>query len=185
MSNVKKPFYKKWWFYLLAVIVIIVLANSGGNDTPADTSTNGSKTAAPEAQKESKLNEEAAIGKLSYIASDVKKATTIGNNQYLQKTTENQYVIIKVKVTNNGDKSQTLDTSMFKLKDSSGKTFTASGEADTYINDDLSFFLQQVNPGTSKSGSIAFETPKDTKGLKLDVTGGMFSSKTATIDLAQ
>lgn len=172
---VNKSIYRRWWFWLLCIIVIIILvqACSGGQSTPAPTPAPNSSTPQTSTPQEYKLNDEVKAGNIGYTASEVKRSTKIGQNQYLQKTTENEYLLIKVKVSNNDKETRTIDTSLFKLKDAEGKEYSAMAEADMYVNTDNSFFLAQVNPGTSKSGYIVFEIPKNLKGLKLQVSSGL------------
>jgi len=171
MAN--KSIYKRWWFWLLCIIVIIIIvkACSGGQPTP--TPSPNSSTPQTSTPQEYNLNNEVKAGNISYVVSEVKKSTKIGTNEFLQKTTENEYLSIKVKVTNNDKEARTIDTNLFKLKDAEGKEYSAMGEADIYVNTDNSFFLAQVNPGTSKSGYIVFEIPKNLKGLKLQVSSGL------------
>lgn len=133
-----------------------------------------------------KLNETAKAGNLAFVVSDVRTASFIGDNQYLRKKTENLFVIIKIKISNNDKSSRTIDTNLFKLKDSSGKEYSAMADADLYVNDPgQSFFLAQVNPGIDKTGNIVFEIPQGLSGLKLECSSGLgfTGGKFATIDL--
>jgi hypothetical protein len=173
MAN--KAIYKRWWFWLLCLLVIILLvkACSGDQPTPAPTPSPNTSTPQTSPQEEYKLNDEVKAGNIAYIVSEVKKSTKIGQNEYLQKTTENEYLIVKVKVTNNDKDTRTVDTNLFKLKDAEGKEYSAMADADLYVNPNNSFFLAQVNPGTSKSGYIVFEIPKNLKDLKLQVSSGL------------
>jgi uncharacterized lipoprotein YehR (DUF1307 family) len=167
---VNKVRYKHWLFYLLIIISIISVSACGnGQDTPGPDKENQKEPAG----KEYSLDQEVNAGKLGYVVSEVKKDNKIGENEFLQKTTENQFLLVKVKVTNNDQEARTIDTSLFKLNDSEGREYTAMADADLYVNEGSGFFLAQVNPGTSKSGYIVFETPQDISGLKLQVSSGL------------
>jgi hypothetical protein len=191
--TMKKPIYKIWWFWVLIVVgIMMISAISGGEES---TNNPSSSVEPQETQKEDvssntseqtyQLNEEAVATKLSFIVSEVKKDTKIGTNEYLQKMTENEYVIIKLSVTNNDVEARTIDDSMFKLKDSNGKEYTTMSGADLYVNEDVSFFLTRVNPGLKLTGYIVFETPKDLTGLILECDSGMLfkAGETVKIDL--
>lgn len=173
-EKIKKPIYKRWWFWVVAVFIIVAVAGGGDN-----TDNNSSTAVAPvnEQKQEQpvtfKVNQEAKVGNLSYVASDIKTATVIGSNPYLQKKTEEQFLLVKIKVTNNDKEARTIDTNLFKLFDTQGKEYSAMGEADLYVNNDSHFFLEQVNPGMSRSGFIVFEIPKGMQGLTLQCSSGL------------
>jgi len=184
--KIKTLFGGKWLICLIAILISLAVAGCGGSST---STTSGSQPAEQKASEEAKpatykLNQEVKVGNLSYIASEVKKAQTIGN-EFLNKKTEGLFVIVKVKITNNDKESRTIDTNLFKAKDAQGREFSADPEADMYVNGDNSFFLEQVNPGTSRSGYVIFETPKDVKGLTMEVSSGLGWSggEYASIDL--
>jgi hypothetical protein len=88
-------------------------------------------------------------------------------------TTTGKFVIVQVTVLNNDKESRMVDGSMFKLVGSDGTEFSAYSEADMYINSDLGFFLEQVNPKMTRTGKIAFEVPADASGLQLEVSSGL------------
>lgn len=198
VQTLKKPIYKKWWFWLIVIIIIIAIASKGKDEksaaTSADKSVESSKSGESTSKDDSKksnstvykLNEEAKAKNLSFVVSEVKSDTKIGKNEYLQKKTDNQFLILKITVTNNDKDARTIDTAMFKLKDSAGKEYSAMSDADLYVNGDgTTFFLAKVNPGLNKTGNIVFEIPKNLKGLKLECASGVGfqAGTTATIDL--
>lgn len=173
---------RKWLVGAIAAITVLVVAGCGESSTPtsATTSSNQPSGETQEAAKPSeeqkpvafKLNQEAKAGNLSYVVTQAKKTKTVGN-EFLNKKTEEQFVMVKVKVKNNDKESRTIDTNLFKIKDNQGREFSADVEADIYVNNNSSFFLEQVNPGTSRTGYIVFEIPKDAKGLTLEVSSGL------------
>jgi hypothetical protein len=167
-------------YCIVLVVAIIGMSVSGPHNNTAPTT-------ASKAQQSQvfKLNETATAGKLAYIVSEVKATKTIGTNQFLTKTTDNQYIVLKVKVTNNDNDARTIDTNLFSLTDGQGRKYSAMADADMYVNGQSSFFLQQVNPGTNASGYIVFETPPGITGLKLHCSSGLglASGSEAVIDL--
>lgn len=181
MSETKKPFWKKWWVWVIGVILLIGIAGASGGDestkptatTPQSAEQNQESAKTEEAKPTTyKLNQEVKVGNLSYVASEIKKTTSIGN-EFLNKKTEEQFVLVKVKVKNNDKEARTVDTNLFKVKDNQGREFAADAEADMYVNSNANFFLEQVNPGTSRSGYVVFEIPKDAKGLTMEVSSGL------------
>lgn len=194
-AKVKKPFYKKWWVWVIAVIVVISVASNSGKDSGKTTSTStgeGAKATSGQTQSKSqeeqkfKIGDTVKVGDIEYIVSDVKDSKSIGTNQYLKKETDSNFVTIKVTVKNTSDKAKTIDTSMFKLKDSKGIAYSADAGVDMYANEaGKSFFLQQANPNVPKTGNIVFETPTKNadEPFTLEVSGGMVSIKSANITL--
>ncbi|NLO98589.1 MAG: DUF4352 domain-containing protein [Peptococcaceae bacterium] len=160
--------YKSGLHLVIFIVLILFISACGGQPN-----TTGQESTQPPAGKDYGLNEEVNAGKIGYVVSEVKKDKKIGQNEFLQKTTENQFLIIKVKVTNNDKETRTIDTSLFKLLDSEGKEYSAMADADLYVNEGNGFFLAQVNPGTSKSGFVVFEIPENVSGLKLQVSSGL------------
>lgn len=195
-AKVKKPFYKKWWVWVIAIIVIIGVSNAGkdGSKTTSTSNGEGTKTtsgqvqANKEEEKKFKIGDTVKVGDIEYIVSDVKDSKSIGTSQYLKKETDSNFVTIKVTVKNTGDKAKTIDTSMFKLKDSKGTVYSADAGVDMYANEaGKSFFLQQANPNIPKTGNIVFETPtkNSDEPFTLEVSGGMVSIKSANITLVK
>ena len=176
------------------IVFVVAVVNSSPSSTRTASSSSPSVSApatsspaqpAASIAPDYKLNETAIAGKLSYIVSSVNITNTIGTNPYMTKTTDNQYVVLKVKVINNDNDARAIDTGLFTLIDSQGKKYSAMADADMYVNPNSSFFLQQVNPGTDLSGYIVFETPKGIKDVKLHCSSGFAfaSGSEAVIDL--
>ncbi|CAG7651682.1 DUF4352 domain-containing protein [Paenibacillus allorhizosphaerae] len=203
--KIDKPFYKKWWFWVVAVIVVFVAIGNKPEDktTPRNTvaeaviakqnadAEKAEKAKQAEVKKEqqpviAKLDEEVKAKNLSFVVSEPKITNVIGKNQFLQKKTENQYVVVKIKVTNNDKDARTIDSNMFKIKDSAGKEYSADSGADIYINESgNTFFLKKINPGLTASGHVVFEMPKDLKGLVITCDSGIgfMAGATAVVDL--
>lgn len=191
----KKPIWKRWWFWVLAIIVIGAIGvNSGGNtdtetaNAPAqeqqqEQSSGGQQK---EQAKEYKVGDVVPVEKFEYKVNSIKTATKIGN-EFLNKKTDGQFLIINVTVTNKDSEARIIDTSLFKIIDSQGREFEPMADGDVYVNENVEFFLQEVNPNLSKTGNIVFEMPKDAKGLKLEVNSGVgfAAGTTALINLGR
>ncbi|WLD94415.1 DUF4352 domain-containing protein [Alkalihalobacillus sp. AL-G] len=80
-------------------------------------------------------------------------------------------MIIDLKVTNNDKEARFIDTEMFRLVTADGTEYSADSEADMYVNEDIGFFLQEVNPKMSKSGKVVFEVPAE-GDFQLQVSSG-------------
>ncbi len=74
---------------------------------------------------------------------------------------------------------------MFKLKEGDA-VYSADAVADTYVNGtDKGFLFEKANPNISYTGFVVFETTKKSIEIvyELNVFGGVFSAKSAAIDL--
>lgn len=194
-AKIKKPFYMKWWVWIIAIIIISSIASNSGdkgkNTTPTSTNSstsNNSTQPTQQAKKEFKIGETVKAGDIEYTVASVQDKKSIGQNEFTMKNTENNFIVLKVSVKNMGDKSKTIDTNMFKLKDFKGTTYSADAGIAMYANEvGKSFFLQQVNPNITTTGFVVFETPTknaDTPYI-LEVSGGLISVQSADIKLIQ
>ncbi|MED0676946.1 DUF4352 domain-containing protein [Aneurinibacillus thermoaerophilus] len=191
----KKPIYKKWWFWLLVVIVLGAIGNSG-EDKPQETATapvtqsaSTQPAEAPKAEapaKTYKVGEAVPVENFIYTVSKISNKKQIGN-EFLNKKTENTFLVIDVAIKNGDKEARMMDTSLFKLKDANGTEYDPDAEADMYVNGDNPFFLSNVNPGLTKKGKIVFELPTDAKGLQLEVNSGVGTAagKTELINLGK
>ncbi|MBE1443907.1 DUF4352 domain-containing protein [Paenibacillus sp. OAS669] len=128
-----------------------------------------------------KIGEPVAAGKFDIVATNYKTAAEFKTKYSVEKT-ENQFVIVDVKITNKDDRARDVSSRMFKLVDVDGKTYDPY---DKTIVDDNVFLYETVNPGISRSKSVLFETPKDIKVAKLRVDSGvaLAGGKPVDIDL--
>jgi hypothetical protein len=66
-----------------------------------------------------------------------------------------------------------MDSTMFTLHDSQGNAYDADPSAFMYLENQESFFLDNVNPGLARTGDIVFEVPEGLTGLSLEVDSGV------------
>lgn len=187
----KKPFYKKWWVWLIAIIVVIAIA-SGGEDTPTDTAggsadTTDKKVDAP-AKEEAKvagIGETIKVGDVEFTVNKISTAKNIGGEY--GSNAQGTYLLANVTVTNLGNEAITTDTSFFQLK-AGEKTYDADSVASISADMELNFFLQQVNPDLSRTGTVVFDVSDAliaNPDLMLQVQTGFFGTETGTIKIGQ
>lgn len=96
---------------------------------------------------------------VDYIVTSVKNTTKIGSEE-----TENNFIIVTVKITNNGKEVWDKSPSSFILL-CDGAEYEYNFDATLSLPDHMSYFTE-INPGISKTVNIAFETPnKSTESL--------------------
>lgn len=185
------------------VVLLIVIGGSNSDDTkptapsqaisapakPIETpvSATPQPTAqtpapAPEPAKVFKIGQDVAVGDLVFKVESVNTAKQVGN-EFLNKKANAKFQLIKVTVKNNGKEAVTISDSFFKLLEDDGTEYSSDTAAAIYANQDGSFFLEQINPKTAKTGVIVFDIPETAKNLKLQVQTGLFGTEQESIEL--
>lgn len=191
----KKPFYKKVWFWLLAIVVLIIFGGAlGGSDTDNTKSSDASKETSKEsAKKEEKtygIGDIVSVGDMEYAINSVETAKQIGPSVF-PTNAKDTFLIVDMKVKNNGNEAVTVDSSFFKLKEGE-KTFEADSMASMSANQNEngeivnSFFLEQLNPDMEQTGKIVFdisESQATSENNILQAQTGYFGTKTVNINL--
>ncbi|SFL80679.1 DUF4352 domain-containing protein [Salibacterium qingdaonense] len=191
---------------LVVLIVIIAIFTSGDStQTSDDNGTSDSEESSTSSGDESSesssgsSNEETPthsigdtveVGQVSYTINSMETAQEVGPDM-LSTTTEETFIILDVEFTNNGNEAVTVDSNYIKLL-SGGSTYEPSSEATTSANstqnDSTSFFLEEVNPGSSTSGKVVFEVVPElaeASDLQAELQEGFFGSNTAVVNLNQ
>lgn len=170
-----RPWYKKKRFILLAAIVIIVIfviaSNSGGGSSSSSSSGGGASSGT----KTVGLNQPVNDGKFQFIVRSVDcSKKTIGNDP-VTTTANGVFCIVSMDVKNVGDQAQTLDASSQYGYDAQGKKYSSDLKSEMYLPNQGGALFNQLNPGSSVSGQVAFDVPAGTKLTKLELHDSMFS----------
>ncbi|MDQ0232091.1 DUF4352 domain-containing protein [Metabacillus malikii] len=198
-DNVNKPFYKKWWFWLIVIIVIIAFASGGGDEEDTATKETNENTAANETKEETpkeeakeepkeeakedevtavKVGEKATIADVSFTVNGVEETNEIkSGNEFIENAkTEGKFIIADVTIENAQKEALTINSSFFKILKDDGTEYEAVTDAEVTMamgDAGTDFFLEQINPGLSKSGKVVFEVPGD-----LDLTKAVLQCQT-------
>lgn len=211
----KKGGCLKWAAIIIGVLILFgacTAAFSGGGEeaTSTEESNTESETTASEDTTEKSTEEETSeesteedteapdgaigekidVGNMSYTVNEITTATQVGPSVF--PTTANEtFIVVDLTVTNNGDEAVTVDSTYFKLL-IDGATFDADSEASMIANQNEngeivnSFFLENLNPGSTLSGKIVFDvsqTNADNPEKVLEVQEGIFGTQTGKINL--
>ncbi|TWI55268.1 DUF4352 domain-containing protein [Halalkalibacter nanhaiisediminis] len=174
----------------LFILIAIVGSFMGGDDTTTTTSAPTDETeesinepTEEEVTETVGIGETLELGEARFTVHGIETGVTEVGNQYLNKSTTGQFVLVDLTFLNEGTEAVMTDTSFFKLL-SGDRTFDADGEASMYANDERSsFFLESVNPGMDRRGIVVFETPADASDFILEVQTGFWGSEKAQIVL--
>ncbi|WDL97843.1 DUF4352 domain-containing protein [Alicyclobacillus sp. ALC3] len=198
----KKALWKRWWVWVGGFVVLIIIIASVGNGgasstpttAPAGNSTTGGaaktpNTTKPVASKPTapksttpvyRIGTPVTVGHLTVTVDKVTYQQQITNAIGSLSAKSGIWMIAEVTVKNNDTSAHTIDSSMFTLLQGKSK-YQASNSATMYMNG-VTFSYDQLNPGLSETGTLAFDVPAQGK-YQMQVTGGMFSLSSATINL--
>jgi hypothetical protein len=174
-----RPFYKKKRFILLAaiaLIVIIVIATSGGESGSSSSSSDGGSSSSGSGSSDNAvgLNQAARDGKFEFtVTGQDCSQNTIGEAP-LSKTAQGTFCVVSLTVKNIGNEAQLLDASSQKALDAAGNEYSADSSAAMYLGD-TNTFLNQLNPGSTVNGQIAYDVPVGTQLTKLELHDSPFS----------
>ncbi len=175
---------KKNWFarhkimsVILGLIVIGVITSAAGGNKGSTNTPSGSTKQASSGAKTVGIGQAAQDGKFEFTVNSFKCGdTTVGTNQYLTKTAQGEYCLMNLTVKNIGNQAQLFDASNEYVYDSSNNKLSADSTASTYANPDGSTFLNQINPGNSVTGTVAFDVAKGATIATAELHDSAFSS---------
>src|SRR6266566_6743282 len=162
----------------IVLIVVISLAVGGGSKGTPSSSSGAPANAAPAAQQAARIGTPVRDGKFQFTITSVSHAKTAGDTaDGLGDTAQGEYTILHVTVTNISSQPQTLDDSGQYVYDASGRKYDASSNADIDLNGAGSsgVFLNDINPGNTVKGQIAFDMPAGHKAVKAELHDSLFS----------
>jgi hypothetical protein len=173
----------------LVVIAIVVglgilAAIVGGNSHPTNQSASNTSserdqsTANESTSAVTHSNGFTVLGGLGYRIDSLSHPTSISSFG-VDKTPAGEFIVLHISVANVGRKGADISSSDFHLK--SGD---AQFDPDNGITVEGEFFLEKLNPGTTKSGVLVFDVPASTSPHKyaLEVFGnGAEGSQVSTL----
>lgn len=170
---------------IFGVFIVIGVIGSMGEDDNASNETATEVNAEDEGSKVEPKKEEAKTyqvgdlvktGELAYKVTNVTSTNELkSDNQFIESaTTSGQFIVIDIEAYNNDSKARMIDSSMFKVKDDQKREFEPSNDSEVMMVVDgaMDFFLQDINPGLSKTGQLVFELPADASSYTLEVSSG-------------
>jgi len=178
--------------FIVLIVIISVATNKGSNGTqaasggatptnaaPAATGGGAPANAASVAPQAAKIGTPVRDGKFQFTVTSVSHAKSVGDTaDGLGDTAQGKYTILHVTVTNIGSQPQTLDDSSQYVYDASGRKYDVSTSADVDLNSASgsdSVFLNEINPGNTVHGELAFDMPAGVKAVKAELHDSAFS----------
>jgi hypothetical protein len=153
---------------------------SAGGDSPS-ASTQAIQPSA-EQKTESKatkqapgLNTPVRDGKFEFVVSSVECGKPSIGEGFLARTAQGQYCLVSLSVKNIGNKPQMFIDANQKGFALSGAQYAPDSAATLAIGGEQSTWLNNINPGNSISGQIAFDLPAGAKLTKLELHDSILS----------
>jgi len=190
---------------LIVLILLIVFAGracGGGGETSSGGSTTASesdteeeeKKEAKKEKKNSKQDQGTAVaigqpvtaGDIEWTVTNARTVSELRQDSLGQfgKTKQGNFVVVDLLFTNNGSDPSTLTTQSLTLLDSNDRESRPDTDTFGYIENERNIFLQQVNPGVTREGTVIFTVSPDASDFRLRVgDANMFSREEAYVDL--
>lgn len=112
-------------------------------------------------------------GKFAFVVTRVDPPVkVVGDNQFLRKEAQGEYILVHVTVSNVGDKPRSYFGSNQQLIDDQGREFTNDTGAEINLNDHQS---ADINPGNKISVVIAFDVPQGAVPAAIEFHDSAFS----------
>jgi Domain of unknown function (DUF4352) len=125
------------------------------------------------------IGDEVRDGKFQFVITKVTHVKSVGDTQLgMGDTAQGEYTILHITVTNISNQPQTLDDSSQYVYDSHGRKYDASSNADLDMagaNGQNGTWFNDINPGNTVHGRIAFDLPKGDKAVRAELHDSMFS----------
>ena len=171
------PKKRRWPWILGAVVVLLIAVGALSDDKESPEST---PHAAPAAAH---LNTPVRDGKFEFVVRSVQPGlSSVGDNPYLAKKAQGQFVIVALGVQNIGDKPQGFSPSDQKLTDAQGRTFSTDASAQIALDDTDVAVWDNINPGNTVDVKLVYDMPRDASPASITLHDSMFSGG-ATVSL--
>lgn len=171
------PTKKRKWPWVIAGLVAFVVAVSALSNSDKKTDAGAPSTAAAgQAQATAHLNTPVRDGKFEFVVKAVEPGLTeVGDNPYLAKKAQGQFVVITLSVQNIGDRAQGFSPSDQKLIDTQGRSFDSDAEAQITSGGSDIPLGDNINPGNAVDVKVVYDMPRDAVPASITLHDSMFS----------
>jgi len=175
---------RKWpWIVggIVAFLIVISAVSGHGSDSnksePSNTGSGGTSVAAkPSKGALAGMNTPVRDGKFEFVVTKVEPGLTeIGDNPYLARKAQGQFVIVSMSVKNIGDKPQDFSPSAQKLFDGEGRSFQSDANAQIALGGSDIPLYGNINPGNSVEVKVVYDMPQGAVPTTIELHDSMFS----------
>lgn len=172
------PAKKRKWPWIIAGIIafLVVVSALSNSDKKTDTSTSHAATTGGQSQPTAHLNTPVRDGKFEFVVKTVRSGLTeVGDNPYLAKKAQGQFVVVTLSVQNIGDRAQGFSPSDQKLIDSQGRSFDSDAAAQIALGGSDIPVWDNINPGNTVDVKVVYDMPRDAVPASITLHDSMFS----------
>lgn len=178
---------KKWpWIVGTLVLLAILISTTSNKDSKKESSLSSSSGnvqkddsatgATSKTAIAAKLNQAVRDGKFEFVVTEVAPGVAeIGDNPYLTKKAQGQFIVVSLTVKNIGKKPQSFTPSTQKLFDQEGRSFEPDTAAQIALGDSDIPVWDNINPGNTVTAKIVYDMPKGALPKKIELHDSMFS----------
>lgn len=120
------------------------------------------------------LDEVVTVGEFSVTVTGTEGGLAQVGDDMFGEEAQGQFVKVLVTVENTGDAAEYFLDSEQKLIDDSDRQHSTSSAS--YLLDEESLFLTEINPGNTVEGVLLYDIPEDAVPTSIDLQGGIFGS---------
>lgn len=170
-----KPAKKRKWPWIIAGAIVFLIAASALSHNDTKT-TSTSQAAAGHTPATAHLNTPVRDGKFEFVVKSVQPGLTqVGDNPYLAKKAQGQFVVVTLSVQNIGDRAQGFSPSDQKLTDNQGRSFDSDADAQIALGGSDIPVWDNINPGNTVDVKIVYDMPRDAVPASITLHDSMFS----------
>ncbi|WP_280270963.1 DUF4352 domain-containing protein [Nocardia wallacei] len=148
------------WPWVLGGFVVLVVLLFGGCAVLFTSATREVAEQGAARTSAQPVGSEVRDGKFGFVVTGVDPAVaTVGDNEYLRKNAQGEYVLVHVDVANTGDQPQTYFGENQKLVDDHGNLYSNDTVAELNVNKNI---VTEINPGNRVSVVLVFDVPAGT-----------------------
>lgn len=152
-------------------------------DKAAEAPAKEDKPAAePEADTVAGVGDGVKSGDFKVTITKVREGGKRVGSEYLNEKAQGHFVLVDVKIKNNGDRADYFSSNDIKVTDTKGREFSVNEMASIYVSDNNPL-LEEVNPGNTSKGTFVFDLPKGVDAEQAQISAGGLFDGPVTVEL--
>ncbi len=163
-------------------LIIVVLLMVGMFTLFNDIRNSWTKEDSPSGGISYNMNQDISVDYRTYRITKAETFTEMGISP-MKKITNEKFIKIYFQITNNANETKQIFSNRLKLIDGQNRKFDSLSDGSGYIANYLEWGMQ-IQPSLLVAGATVFEIPKDSEDLKLEISGDMFSTSKAIVNLS-
>jgi Domain of unknown function (DUF4352) len=121
------------------------------------------------------MNKPTKDGKFEFTVTGMKCGLDKVGSDLVGQPAQGQFCLVDVRVKNIATSAEIFNDSSQKGYDAAGTEYSVDSGAGVYANKEYSTFLEQINPGNTVRGKLAFDVPADAKLTSVVLHESMFT----------